>query len=140
MNAIDWPASAFATSNMTKFRATPSPQSGESTTILAGLCRNRQSSACAPWSQATRRGNLGIIDIIYRNLVLLRRKCSVRSCPIVSDLDCARSMAINFGHHFQIPQFQKHKGVLVLSLLSETIVKLVRNAPGRRSLDTADSP
>src|SRR5207247_7137886 len=54
----------IATSNMTKFRATPSPQSGESTTILAGLCRNRQRSACAPWSQPTRRGNLGIIDII----------------------------------------------------------------------------
>src|SRR5882724_1316629 len=139
MNAIDWPASAFATSNMTKFRATPSPQSGESMTILAGLCRNRQSSACAPWSQATRRGNLGIIDIICRNLVLLRRKSSVRSRLIVSDLDCARSMPGNFGHHFEIPQFQKHKGVLVLSPLSETMVKLVGNAPETRSLDTADS-
>src|SRR5213076_3347129 len=55
MNAIDWPGSAFATSNMTKFHATPSPQSGESTTILAGLCRNRQRSACAPWSTHAQR-------------------------------------------------------------------------------------
>lgn len=135
MNAIDWPASAFATSNMTKFRAPPSLQSGESTTILAGLCRNRQSSACAPWSQPTRRGNLGIIDMIYRNLVLLRRKCSVRSCPIVSDLDCLRSMARKSGHHAEIPRFQNHKGALALSQLPETMVKPMGNAPGRRSLD-----
>src|SRR5438876_1052609 len=99
MNAIDWPAPAFATSNLTKFRATPSPQSDESTTILAGLCRNRQSSACAPWSQATQRGNLGIIDIIYRNLVLLRRKSSVRSRRIVSDLAYPPSVATNFSPH-----------------------------------------
>src|SRR6266566_3978366 len=135
MNAIDWPATAFATSNLTKFRATPSPQSDESTTILAGPCRNRQSSACAPWSQPTRRGNLGIIDIIYRNLVLLRRKSSLRSRRIVSDLDCPRSMVRKSGHHAEIPRFQNHKGALALSQLSKTMVKLMGNAPGRRSLD-----
>src|ERR1700758_873052 len=134
MNATGWPASAFATLNMTKFRATPSPQSDESTTILAGLCRDRESSACAPWLEATRRGNLEIIDIIYLNLVLLRRKCSVRSCPIVSDLDCLRSMARKAGHHAEIPRFQNHKGALALSQLPETMVKPMGNAPGRRPL------
>src|SRR5207247_1298148 len=139
-NATDWPATAFATSNLTKFRATPSPQSDESMTILAGPCRNRQSSACAPWSEAKRRGNLGIIDIIYRNLVLLRRKSSARSCPIVSDLDCLRSMARKSGHHAEIPRFQNHKGALALSQLSETMVKPMGNAPGRRSLAYSRRP
>src|SRR6266436_7964712 len=134
MNAIDWPATAFATSNFTKFRATPSPQSDESTTILAGPCRNRQSSACAPWSQATQRGNLGIIDIVYRNLVPLRRKSSVRSRRIVSDLAYPQSKVRNSGHHVEIPRFQQRKGTLVLSQLSKTMVKPVGNAPGANAV------
>jgi len=36
--------------------------------------------------QATRRGNLEIIDTIYRNLVLLRRKSSALLRRIASDL------------------------------------------------------
>ena len=134
MNAIDWPASAFATSNMTKFRATPSPQSGESTTILAGLCRNRQSSACVCWLQSTPRGNLGIIDIIYRNLVLLRRKSSARSRRIVSDLDCPRSKVKKSGHHAAIPRFQKHNRALASSQLPKTMVKPMGNAPGANAV------
>src|SRR5206468_6544317 len=139
MNAIDWPGSAFATSNMTKFRATPSPQSDESTTILAGLCRNRQSSACAPWSQATQRGNLGIIDIIYRNLVPLRRKSSVRSRRIVSDLAYPPAVARDFRDHFEIPRFQKHKSVLAWSHLQGQMVNQMGDASERRWLDTAGS-
>src|ERR1700751_5827659 len=77
-----------------------------------------------------RRGNLGIIDIIYRNLVLLRRKSSVRSRRIVSDLAYPPSVARNFRDHFGIRQFQKHKGVLVLSQLPKTMVKPMGNAPG----------
>jgi hypothetical protein len=139
MNAIDSPATAFATSNLTKFRATPSPQSDESTTILAGPCRNRQSSACTPWSQATRRGNLGIIDIICRNLVLLRRKSSVRSRRIVSDLAYPPSVARNFRDHFEIPRFQKHKSALAWSHLQGQMVNQMGDASERRWLDTAGS-
>ena len=139
MNAIDWPASAFATSNLTKFRATPSPQSGESTTILPGLCRNRQSSACARWSQATCKGNPGIIDIIYRNLVLLRRKSSVRSRLIVSDLAYPPSVVRNFRDHFEIPRFQKHKSVLAWSHLQGRMVNQMGDASERRWLDTTGS-
>jgi hypothetical protein len=134
MNAIDCPTTAFATSNMTKFRAAPSRQSGESTTILAGPCRNRQSSACARWLQATRRGNLGIIAMIYRTLVFLRRQSSMRSRLILSDLACPRPMARNAGHHLEIPRFHKHNGALVLSHLPETMVKPVGNAPGTDAL------
>jgi len=134
MNAIDWPASAFAMSNLNKFRATPSLQSGESTTILAGLCRNRQSGACAQWSKATRKGNPGTIDITYRNLVLLRRKSSMRSRLIASDLDCPLSVARNFRDHFEIPQLQKHKGARALSQLPKTMVKPLGNAPGANAV------
>src|ERR1700675_4652182 len=99
---------------MTKFLAIPSPQSDESTTILAGRSRNRQSSACAPWLQATRKGNLGITDITYRNLEPLRRKCSLHSRRIVSDLAYSRWVVRSSGHRVETPRFQKHKGLLPL--------------------------
>ena len=119
---------------MTKFPAIPSPQSGEFTSILAGRCREKQSSACAPWLRGTPRGNLGIIDIICRNLVLLRRKSSARSRPIVSDLGCSHPMVRNARHHLEIRTFHKHKDALVLSHLPETMVKPLGNAAGTDAL------
>src|SRR5947207_7484986 len=86
---------------MTKFRATPSRQSDESTTILAGRCREMQSSECVSWLQGTPRGNQGTIDIIYRNLVLPRRKSSARSRRIVSALAYPRRMVRTSGHRVE---------------------------------------
>src|SRR5881628_1117007 len=90
--------------------------------ILAGRCRERQSSACVFWLQATRRGNLRIIDIIYRSLALLRRKSSARSRPIVSDLAYPRRMVRNSGHRVETLRLQKRKSVLALSRLQERII------------------
>src|SRR6266699_4572583 len=122
MNATDWPTTGFATWNTTRFAVTRSLRSGESMIILAGRCRERQSSAFVFWLQATRRGNLRIIDIIYRSLALLRRKSSARSPPIVSDLACPRRMARNSGHRVETLRLQKRKSVLALSRLQERII------------------
>src|SRR6516165_3069489 len=109
MNAIGWPATEFATWTTTKFAVTRSLPSGKSTTILDGRSRGMQSSACVSWLQARPGGNLQIIDIIYRNLVRLRRKCSVCSRRIVSDLAYRRWLVKNSGHRIETSRFQNHK-------------------------------
>src|ERR1043165_5713059 len=97
MSAIAWPATESATWTTTRFVATPSPQSAKSTTILGGRCRQKRSNVCVRWLEARSGGNLEIIDIIYRNLVLLRRKSSARSRRIVSDLVSAQQTTRNAG-------------------------------------------
>jgi hypothetical protein len=114
----------FATYNLTKFAASPWARSDKSTTILAGHYRERQSSVWMSWLQATPRGNLGIIDIIYRNLVLPRRKFLEPSGRIVSGL-ALRSLVVTIsGHHLENPRSRRHKGVSALPHLPETMVKL----------------
>lgn len=122
MNAIDWPGTGFATCNTTKFAVTRSLRSGESMIILAGRSRQRQSSACVFWLQVTRRGNLRIIDIIYRSLALLWRKSSARSHPIVSDLASPRPTVRNSGRRVETLRLQKCKSILALSRLQEGII------------------
>src|SRR2546428_3666808 len=119
---------------MTKFAVIPLAQSGESTTISAGRCRERQRGTCVRWLQARPRGNLRITDITYRNLEPLRRKCSLHSRRIVSDLAYSRWVVRSCGYRVETPRFQKHKGILALSRLPERILKLVGKAPGTDAL------
>jgi hypothetical protein len=74
------------------------------------------------------RDNLGIIDIIYRSLVLPRRKSSERSDRIVSDLAYRTLMMRSSGHHLQNLRPDKHRNVSAWPHLPETMVKL----PGDR--------
>lgn len=90
--------------------------------ILAGRSRQRQRNACVFWLQITRRGNLRIIDIIYRSLVPLRRMSSVHSRPIASDLASRRRMVRDSGHRVETLRLQKRKSVLALPRLQEEII------------------
>ena len=76
------------------------------------------------WLQAMPRGNLGIIDIIYRNLVLPRRKSSEPSRRIVSGLAHRGLMPRSSGHQLENPRSQRHRGASASPHLSETMVKL----------------
>src|SRR6266536_81613 len=118
---------------MTKSVTILSPQSDESTTTSAGRYRERQNSACVCWLQATPKANLAIIDIICRNLVLLRSKSLVRSRRTVRDLGPAW-MVRSSRHRIKTDCFPKHKGVLILSRLRERMLKLVAKTQGTGAL------
>src|SRR6266496_1701508 len=136
MNAIDWRATGSATFLTTRFAAIRLLQLPESTTILAGGYQERQSNECGRCLQAMARGNLGITVIIYRNLVLPRRKSSEPSRRIASDLVRRSLMVRSSRHHLQNPRSQGHKGVSAWPHLPETMVKLAGDRPETaRSLD-----